>query len=86
MSSNAPADEHAATGAPEEDDLEIWGWHHTFHKGAQVGGWITAAILLLMTIGNHEGHVEDLWLLGIALIMAAVLGADIIERRKAWRR
>lgn len=86
MSSNAPADEHAATAAHEEDDLEIWGWHHTFRKGAQIGGWSVAVILLLMTIDNHEGHVEDLWLLGIALLMAAVLIADIIKRRKAWRR
>lgn len=86
MSSTAPANEHAAELGHDEDDPEIWGWHHTFHRGAQIGGWITAVILLVMTIGNHEGHVEDLWLAALALMIAAVLISDILKRRKAWRR
>lgn len=67
------------------DDPNIWGWHHTFGKGGRAAGWITALIILSMIIGNHTGHVEDLWLAVIGFGMIAVLIYDIGKRRKSWR-
>lgn len=50
-------------------------------KLARIGGIITIAILLLMTIGNHQGKVEDLWLVGIALVLALLMLADWLLRK-----
>ena len=76
---------HGLTHDAGDDDPSLWGWHHTFGKGARAGGWIVAVILLLMCIGNHEGHVEDLWMFVVAGIMIAALIYDMVRRRKAWR-
>ena len=50
-------------------------------KLARIGGIVTIAILLLMMIGNHQGHVEALWLGGIALVLAALMMADWVLRK-----
>ncbi|HEY0638886.1 MAG TPA: DUF2631 domain-containing protein [Pseudonocardiaceae bacterium] len=63
-----------------------WGWHGTFPRAARIGGWSFVAIFLLMLIGNHEGRVEDLWLIGLALLTAGVMVADQVKRRTSWRR
>ena len=53
--------------------------------------WRTLAIvsivsLLLMAIGNHEGHVEDLFLIGIAAFLALALVWDAVQRRYGVKR
>jgi len=50
-------------------------------KLARIGGIATIAILLLMTIGNHNGHVEDIWLVGLALVLAALMVGDWLMRK-----
>jgi ABC-type enterobactin transport system permease subunit len=50
-------------------------------KLARLGGIVTIAILLLMTIGNHQGMVENLWLIGIALVLAVLMLADWLLRK-----
>ena len=37
-------------------------------KPARIGAIVSAALLLLMMFGNHEGRVEDLWLMGLAAL------------------
>lgn len=69
-----------------DDDLSTWGWHHTFGKGIRATGWVVSIIMLTMIIGNHEGHVEDYWLIVVALIMILALVLDIGKRRKSWRQ
>lgn len=69
----------------EHERPEDWGWHQEFKVLPRVAAGATAVIMLLMLIGNHEGKVEDLWLLGIALISLAWVGYDTVRRRNAWR-
>jgi hypothetical protein len=38
-----------------------------------------------MLIGNHEGRMEDLWLVGTALAMVLLLLWDARRRKNAWR-
>jgi hypothetical protein len=38
-----------------------------------------------MLVGNHEGRVEDLWLIGFALAIAVSLVWDARRRKNAWR-
>jgi hypothetical protein len=64
---------------------EDWGWHGETGKFGRVGGWIAVLVTLTFLIGNHEGRVEDLWIIGIALLMALILVADARRRKNAWR-
>ena len=52
---------------------------------ARAGGVMSIAVLLLMTIGNHKGRVEDIWLIVCAggLILAVV--GDWVLRRNGLR-
>lgn len=59
-----------------------WGWSGEAPRFFRVLGWISVVVLLLFTIGNHEGKVEDLWLVGLAVIIAVMLVRDTILRRK----
>lgn len=86
MTSDHKPDGDGHGTAVEHERPEDWGWH-SVDKGraTHVAGWIVVIFLLLMTIGNHEGHVEDLWLVGIAAIMAFFLVRDRIRRKNSWR-
>ena len=86
--SSSELDKRSAAHAvdPVDEPSAEWGWHGTFPRATRVAGWISAAILLLMLIGNHQGHIEDVWLVAIALCIIAGLIYDQIKRRTAWRR
>lgn len=59
-----------------------WGWSGEYRRAYHVFGWIVVVVLLGMLKGNHRGHVEDVFLVGFALAIAAVLIRDILIRRK----
>lgn len=63
-----------------------WGWHGGFPRGTRLAGWFTAAAMFLMLIGNHTGHTEDLWLIGIGTTIVVALVVDRIRARTAWRK
>ncbi|GAB2918870.1 hypothetical protein GCM10027280_02370 [Micromonospora polyrhachis] len=54
-------------------------------KAGQIGAVVTAVLLLLMLIGNHEGNVENIWLVGIALGLLAIVIGDVVLRRNGLR-
>ncbi len=62
-----------------------WGWHGETGKWGRRGAWFAVVAVLSYLIGNHEGRVEDLWVLGIAALLITVLVWDIVRRRNAWR-
>jgi hypothetical protein len=64
---------------------EEWGWHGETGRAGRVGAWIAVLIVLTFLIGNHEGRVEDLWVVGIALVMVLILIMDWRRRKNAWR-
>jgi hypothetical protein len=55
-------------------------------KAARIGAVATIIALLLMTIGNHKGAVEDIWLVGVAAVIAFILLADWAMRRNGLKR
>jgi hypothetical protein len=65
---------------------EDWGWHHAMGKGGRIALLIPILSLLVMLFGNHEGKVEDIYLVGIAAIMVGVLLWDVRRRKNAWRK
>ena len=71
---------------PQDEPSAEWGWHGGFPRGEVIAGWVCVVILLLFLLGNHTGRVEDLWLIGLAVIMAIGLIMHSVRRRNAWRR
>jgi len=59
-----------------------WGWSGEAPKFFRVMAVVAAVFLLLMQIGNHEGHVEDLYLIGFAVVLLLIVAVDAIRRRK----
>ena len=64
---------------------EDWGWHGEAGKVSRIAGYLTIVLLLIMLIGNHEGRVEDLYLVGFALTILVSLLWDSRRRKNAWR-
>ena len=54
-------------------------------KWSRIGAVGAAVILLLMIVGNHEGNVENVWLVGIALGLLVIIGLDSVLRRNGLR-
>ncbi|HLT11562.1 MAG TPA: DUF2631 domain-containing protein [Micromonosporaceae bacterium] len=53
---------------------------------ARFGLLATVLILVAMALGgNHEGRVEDIWVLGIAGLLLLILIVDFILRRTGLR-
>lgn len=58
-------------GVSEEDVPSAkWGWSELSPKTIQIAGWISVLFLLGFNFGNHEGHVETIWLLSLAALLA----------------
>jgi hypothetical protein len=64
---------------------EDWGWHGEAGKTSRILGGFMIIALLVMLVGNHEGRVEDLWLIGFALAILVSLIWDSRRRKNAWR-
>ena len=69
----------------EHERPEEWGWHGEMGKWGRRLAVIPILFLLSMLIGNHEGRMEDIWLVGIALGLTLVLVWDARRRKNAWR-
>ena len=73
--------------APSEE----WGWHGHWSDFAPRGRYallgLGVAGLFLLMLGNHQSHVEDYFLVIIALIMAAwiVLSERANKRKRRIR-
>ncbi|MGE0218579.1 DUF2631 domain-containing protein [Mycolicibacterium sp.] len=58
------------TGVDVEDVPSAeWGWSTQNLRLYRVGGVVAALFLLLMTHGNHVGHVEDWFMVGFAAVL-----------------
>ncbi|GGN71087.1 DUF2631 domain-containing protein [Nocardia rhizosphaerihabitans] len=66
---------------PAEVPSAAWGWSGESRKTFRIAGWVVVVALLGMTIGNHQGHVEDIFLIGLAGLLAAIMVVDSLTRR-----
>lgn len=69
----------------EHEEPADWGWHGQTGKKGRVGAWIAVLVTLSLLMGNHEGGIENLWVIGIAALIAVILIWDIVRRKNAWR-
>ncbi|MFE6920639.1 DUF2631 domain-containing protein [Nocardia sp. NPDC057663] len=66
---------------PAEVPSAAWGWSGESRKTFRIAGWVVVVALLGMTIGNHQGHVEDIFLIGLAGLLATIMVVDSLTRR-----
>ena len=59
-----------------------WGWSGEAPRVRRIVGWLIVLALLTMLRGNHIGHVEDIFLIGFAAAIAALLIRDMLQSRK----
>jgi hypothetical protein len=69
----------------EHERPEDWGWHGEAGKTGRILGGLMIIALLVMLFGNHQGRIEDLWLVGAALALLGSLIWDSRRRKNAWR-
>ena len=74
-------------GVSSDDEPSVeWGWHGHYPRVAHFAGFLVAAIMLVLLIGNHTGLTEDIWLVVLAVGFAALSTGAIIRSRTSWRR
>lgn len=59
-----------------------WGWSGEAPRAFKIAGIFVAFSLLIMLIGNHHGHVEDLYLIGFAVLIVGIIVRDTIRKRR----
>ena len=47
-----------------------FGWSALTDRTIQTAGWISVLVLVAYNFGNHEGHVETIWLIALAVLIA----------------
>jgi hypothetical protein len=86
---NQPGREEGVVRTAEEpiehERPEEWGWHGEMGKWGRRLTIIPIVFLVAMVFGNHQGKLEDFWLVGIALFLVLLLVVDARRRRNAWR-
>lgn len=75
------------TGVDVEDVPSAnWGWSKENPRAIQIGGILSAIFMLCMLRGNHVGHVEDIFLIGFAIVIFGVVLRYWWMRRHSWTR
>ena len=75
------------TGVDVEDVPSAnWGWSKQNHRAIHIGGILAGLFMIAMLKGNHQGHVEDLFLIGFALVIWGFVLRDWWLRRRGWTR
>ena len=86
---NQPGREEGVVRADAEpvqhERPEEWGWHGEMGKWGRRLTIIPILFLLAMIFGNHRGKLEDIWLIGFAVLMIVLLVVDARRRKNAWR-
>jgi len=86
---NQPGREEGVVRAGEHpvqhERPEEWGWHGEMGKWGRRLAIIPILFLIAMVFGNHQGKLEDIWLIGLAALLVLLLVVDARRRKNAWR-
>ncbi|GAB3085797.1 DUF2631 domain-containing protein [Corynebacterium aquatimens] len=71
MSAHSLKEPEVYNGVSEADVPSArFGWSELTPKTIQIAGWISVIFLVAYHFGNHQGHVETIWLIAIAAVIA----------------
>ncbi|HEY1839934.1 MAG TPA: DUF2631 domain-containing protein [Mycobacterium sp.] len=83
----------ASTEVERSDAVDVadvpsanWGWSKINDHNWRVTGLVIFLLLLAFLHDNHVGHVEDLWVLGFAVLALFFVVRDWWGRRRGWLR
>jgi hypothetical protein len=54
-------------------------------RKSRIGAVVAILVLLVMTLGNHRGNVENIWMFALAAGIALMLVVDWVLRRNGLR-
>ncbi|HIW96240.1 MAG TPA: DUF2631 domain-containing protein [Candidatus Corynebacterium gallistercoris] len=63
-----------------------WGWSELSRRSIVISGVIGGLFLLGMLFGNHEGNVENIWLIGLAVVTLVGTALFVIRPKGTQRR
>ena len=70
MSSHKPASQVFDGVSTDDVPSAGFGWSRIRSLRLQIAGWTSVAFLLAYNFGNHKGHVETVWLIALAVLIA----------------
>jgi Protein of unknown function (DUF2631) len=80
--------EHGHAVEQRHEDLgrpELWGWHHEFRAGRQIGGWLSFLILGALLTTTHYNGTGSVAIIATMVVLAAGLVWDRQRRKRQWR-
>jgi uncharacterized protein DUF2631 len=74
--------------SPQDEPSAEWGWHGGFPRGMVVAGWAVVVMLILFNFTNNNAtnNTANVWLVGLAVVMAVGLVLHSARKRNSWRR
>ena len=71
---------------PHDEPSAEWGWHGSFPNGMRIAGVVVAIIILALTLGPYQSHLQDFWMVAIALGLLVLIIRGTVKRRNDWRK
>lgn len=71
---------------PQDEPSAEWGWHGSFPRAKIAGGVLSIILLVVFVFGDYQSRTQDLWLIGIALVLAGMIVRRAVANRHSWRR
>ncbi len=69
---------------PSDAPSARFGWHHQ-KRGTYIAGAIVSILFLLgMLKGNHIGHIEDIYLISLAVVILIAVVWKLLASRGRW--
>ncbi len=63
-----------------------WGWSKINYRSWHLTGLFIVFMLFMFLDGNHVGHIENLYVIGFALLALFIVVRDWWGRRRGWLR
>ena len=71
---------------PRDEPSAEWGWHGSFPNATRIAGVVSALILLVLLIGPYQTHLQDFWMIPLALGILVLIVYGTVKRRNDWRK
>ncbi|ACY21364.1 hypothetical protein Gbro_2115 [Gordonia bronchialis DSM 43247] len=69
---------------PADAPSARFGWHGVGMKTSYIAAVFCALALVAMIIGNHHGHIEDIYLIGFAAVLIYFVVRGVVMNRNKW--
>lgn len=88
MAHNAKSETPQVYNGVSEADVPSarFGWSEMGRGTVQVAGWISVFVLIMLNFGNHQGNVETVWLISLAVLLALGLIIHATQPKLSQKR